>query len=252
MLYLGDTSLTTAACYLAGVMHHAGFSFTYRPSSHVLRADDLQAAGKLLILSDYPASRVSPALMQQIVEQHQYGMNLLMIGGWESFQGLDGKWQGTPVGDLLPVIMQPTDDRMNVDGPAFVRCHGNHAITRDLPWDSRPPLIGGFNRVTAKQDAHTLLSVDLNTACRTPTGMELQLQSTHPLLVVREQGPGRIACLMTDLAPHWVGPLVDWGPGRVASQAPEAEAIEVGDCYARFIGQLINWLREEFLQFRAP
>ena len=44
MLYLGDTSLSTAACYLAGVLHRAGYTFEYRPSDHQLNSADLAAA----------------------------------------------------------------------------------------------------------------------------------------------------------------------------------------------------------------
>ena len=47
--------------------------------------------------------------------------------------------------------------------------------------------------------------------------------------MVGEFGRGRTAALATDVAPHWVGPLVDWGVPRVAAQAPQANAVEVGD-----------------------
>jgi hypothetical protein len=72
---------------------------------------------------------------------------------------------------------------------------------------------------------------------------------TDPMLVIGEHGSGRVACLATDAAPHWVGPLVDWGTdndppsggGRVACQAPGGNAVEVGVCYARFLTQLLTW-----------
>ncbi|MCA9081051.1 MAG: hypothetical protein KDA58_10865 [Planctomycetaceae bacterium] len=242
MLYLGDTSLTTAASYLAGVLHRAGYAFEYRSSDHVLTPADLVAASDLLILSDYPASRISTAVQEELVRRHQAGMSLLMIGGWESFQGCGGDWAGTPLGTALPVLMQSEDDRQNVDGPAFVHCEQPHSITAGLPWAERPPLIGGYNRVVAQPDAHVLLSVERFTAKRTPQGYQLERLCTDPLLVIHEAGNARSAALTTDLAPHWVGPLVDWGPNRVQAQAPGAEAIEVGDLYAKLIQQLIAWL----------
>jgi hypothetical protein len=67
------------------------------------------------------------------------------------------------------------------------------------------------------------------------------------MLVVSESGPGRSACLATDAAPHWVGPLVDWGTEpndpntRVPCQAPAAPPVEVGQHYARFFTQLVTW-----------
>ena len=53
---------------------------------------------------------------------------------------------------------------------------------------------------------------------------------------------GRTAALATDLAPHWVGGLVDWGDGeRVVAQAPGSWPIEVGNFYAQFIANLLTW-----------
>lgn len=244
MLYLGDTSLSTAACYLAGVLHRAGYTFEYRPSDHQLNSADLAAANDLLILSDYPATRISTELQQQLVERHQQGMSLLMIGGWESFQGCDGHWRGTPLGAALPVIISPEDDRKNVDSPAFVHCEQQHPITANLPWAERPPLIGGYNKVQAAADADVLLSIHRHTAEWNGTSYSLTPTTQDPLLVVRETRHSRSAALTTDLAPHWVGPLVDWGSERVTAQHPPTEGIEVGSLYVQFIEQLVGWLCE--------
>jgi hypothetical protein len=64
----------------------------------------------------------------------------------------------------------------------------------------------------------------------------------HPLLIIGNHGHGRTAALTTDVAPHWVGPLVDWGLPRINGQAPNANAIEVGGDYARFLRQLLSWV----------
>jgi hypothetical protein len=37
---------------------------------------------------------------------------------------------------------------------------------------------------------------------------------------------------MGDVAPHWVGGLVDWGRKRISAQSKEATAVEVGEYYA--------------------
>ncbi len=242
MLYLGDTSLSTAACYLAGVLHRAGYPFEYRPSDHQLTAADLAAADNLLILSDYPAARISPELQQQLVERHRQGMSLLMIGGWESFQGCAVHWRGTLLGDVLPVIISTADDRQNLDGPAFIHCDQPHPITANLPWTGRPPLIGGYNEVQAAADAQVLLSIHRHTARWDGSHFSLTPTKHAPLLIVRDANGSRSAALTTDLAPHWVGPLVDWGPERVTAQHPDAETIEVGDLYVQLIQQLIGWL----------
>ncbi|MCA8988185.1 MAG: hypothetical protein KDA78_11110, partial [Planctomycetaceae bacterium] len=121
ILYLGDTSLSTAACYLAGCMADAGLEFDYLPSHERLTLKDLESPHSLLIISDYPAAHISPDLQEIIVQQVDAGMGLLMIGGWESFQGSDGKWAETPLARILPVTISPKDDRQNCDQPVFVR-----------------------------------------------------------------------------------------------------------------------------------
>jgi uncharacterized membrane protein len=85
--------------------------------------------------------------------------------------------------------------------------------------------------------------VDRCRARRDGDGWSVVVEATHPLLVVRDSGSGRVAALATDVAPHWVGGLVDWGEGRVTAQASGAEAIEVGDLYAKFFQQLISWTK---------
>jgi hypothetical protein len=110
-----------------------------------------------------------------------------------------------------------------------------------LPWTNRPPCIGGFNRFTAKSDALTVLEIQRFAASQNEGRFVFEPADCHPLLVVGSYGQGRVAALATDVAPHWVGGLVDWGPLRVAAQAPGGEAVEVGDLYDRFFHQLLGW-----------
>jgi hypothetical protein len=112
---------------------------------------------------------------------------------------------------------------------------------RGLPWDARPPCIGGFNRLRPKPAAQLILETQRFHAVRDGNDVRFELTGCDPLLVVGRCGRGRVAALATDVAPHWVGGLVDWGAGRVAAQAPGAEAVEVGDLYARFFCQLMAW-----------
>lgn len=244
ILYLGDTALNNAAAYLAGVLHASGWSFHYRPSDQDADAELISSPWKACVLSDYPATRLDPVLQQQIVERVRQGAGLLMIGGWESFHGLGGHWNGTPIGDILPVEMQATDDRVNCDSPVFVRPTGaEHPILRSLPWAARPPLIGGYNRFRAKSEATPLLEAVRYSATLQGPEPQLTRAGVDPLLVISRFGSGRVAALATDVAPHWVGPWVDWGTSRVQAQGPGAEAIEVGDLYAQFFRQLVEWVK---------
>jgi len=241
VLYCGDTALDNAACYLAGLLALARRTFRYVRSDESISPADRDDHWNLIVLSDYPASRLSDDDHKAIVNRVQQGAGLLMIGGWESFHGLGGNWNDTPIARLLPVEIASTDDRMNCDRPLIVRRCGRHPITEDLPWDDRPPLIGGLNRVMARPMANILLAAELWDMKRNSDELELSRQSSHVLLAVGYSGNGRTAAFASDIAPHWVGPLVDWGLPRVTAAAPGAPAIEVGAHYAKFFTKLIDW-----------
>jgi uncharacterized membrane protein len=71
-----------------------------------------------------------------------------------------------------------------------------------------------------------------------------------PLLVLGQYGNGRTAALATDVAPHWVGGLVDWGDWRVV-QDVEGSFIDVGNWYARFFRNLLVWTGQLDIRFDA-
>ena len=241
VLYLGDTSLQGAAAYLAGLIHRAGWALDYVPSHLPANAGLFALPRSLYVLSDYPASRLSPPLQQRLVQAVAAGSGLLMIGGWESYHGCGGDWDQSAVAAALPVEISRTDDRVNCDQPALVRYVQDHPAVEGLPWISRPPCIGGFNRFRSKADSQLILETQRFRAIRDGEDFRFKPVGSDPLLVVGTHGQGRVAALATDVAPHWVGGLVDWGEGRVAAQAPGAEAVEVGDLYAQFFQQLLAW-----------
>lgn len=246
ILYLGDTHLKDAAAYLAGLMHAWGWAFEYVPSDQPASAELFNATRSLFVISDYPAARMSTAIQQRLLSQVSAGAGLIMIGGWESFHGLGGDWDGTEIGNALPVLIAAEDDRMNCDQPVLVRKICEHPAVADLPWGSRPPVIGGFNRIVSKPEAVVLLQAQRFAVHQQSGNYTFQEQDQHHLLVVGEHGAGRTAALATDVAPHWVGPLVDWGLPRVATQAPGANGIEVGGHYATFLRQLLSWVGRSF------
>lgn len=242
ILYFGDTHLKDAAAYLAGVMDHCGWTFDYVPSDAKPASDQWNSNYGLYILSDYPAAQLRDEDQHRLLAQVAAGAGLLMIGGWESFHGLGGDWDGTAISDVLPVEISSDDDRRNCDQPVLVRQVKPHPITQGLLWEDRPPVIGGFNQVQAKANAEVILEACVFDAKhQTAAEFSFQLAETWPLLVLGQHGNGRVATLQTDVAPHWVGPLVDWGPNRVTAQAPHANEIEVGSSYAQFLKQLLEW-----------
>ena len=157
-LYLGDTKLDQAASYLAGVLAYYDVSFDYLASDERFESSLLNNSYKAIIISDYPAANFSEAQISGIVERVKNGTGLLMIGGWESFTGLDGRYNETSLKDVLPVIMQDSDDRINYSGPCLVEKNCEHEIVAGLAFGSDAPVIGGFNEFKAKQGSTTILS----------------------------------------------------------------------------------------------
>lgn len=243
ILYCGDTELTSAAAYLAGVMTHAGMAFDYVPSNVPLDAALLEVPRSLIILSDYPAAMIPLDLQDNVVDLVEAGTGLLMIGGWESYHGFGGNWDETLIGDALPVEIAKEDDRINFDQGAYLREVTATAATAGLPWRDRPPVIGGMNRFRAKPDTQTILeAVPLSSRFDAEGQLEMTTLLPIPALVFGQCEKGKTAAFASDVAPHWVGGFVDWGNERVIAQAAGAGAIEVGSGYAQFWKQLLESL----------
>jgi len=237
--YLGDDHLQGAAAYLAGIMLHHGLAFDYVPSAESPPADFASKPYAVYVISDYPSPRLGQAAMTHVAARVGQGAGLVMIGGWESYHGLLGEYDESPLAAVLPVAMQSCDDRRNFSQPCLIEKVADHAILAGLPWD-QPPGIGGINAVTAKPGAETLLVATQFSVLRTEEAYKFIPTGRNPLLVVGRHGAGRVAALATDVAPHWVGGLVDWGDQRIA-QDLGGGMIEVGNWYARFFRNLVAW-----------
>ncbi len=242
VLYLGDTKLTAAAAYLAGVMCAHNIDFDYLPSDEKFVPSLLSGDCRAVILSDYPAQNFSAEQLDALVEKAADGMGLLMIGGWESFTGSGGDYNDTILTEVLPVVMQDRDDRVNCAQPCLIEKAKDHEILGSLPFEQCPPCVGGFNRFAAKPDAGTiLLARRFNVSCQAGDFTFTPQEDPDPLLVVGSYGQARACALATDVAPHWVGGLIDWGDSRLKAQAPAADPIEVGNWYATFLANMVKW-----------
>jgi uncharacterized membrane protein len=189
-------------------------------SDFPLALEDLQAFDAV-VLSDLGANtlllhpevwlhgRPVANRLQLLRSYVEAGGGLAMIGGYFSFQGINGaaRWHRTPVEAVLPVTCLAVDDRLEVpEGFAAERTGTDHPILEGL--DGEWPLLLGLNEVTAKPEATLLL--------RTPAA-----QGGHPLLAVGAYGKGRTLAWTSDIGPHWLPqPFVDWpGYGRLWRQA---------------------------------
>ena len=243
VLYLGDTSYDMAASYLSLVMYHAGITHDYISSKEPLTRVHLNKVYKLYVFSDYPASQLSAEASTTVLANVYNGAGLLMIGGWESYQGNGGGYHGTSLAEALPVRVSKSDDRVNSADPCcIVRC-SDHPAIENLDF-SRPPTIAGYNAIEADEGADVALEV-VRYATLSVRDMfapiSFEVKSRDPYLVFGAYGSGRTAALSSDLAPHWVGGFVDWGDERICI-AHDGREVEVGNNYVQFATDLIRWL----------
>jgi hypothetical protein len=237
--YLGDDGLDGAAAYLGGIMRHYGLTFDHVPTSESPPADFVSRSYALYVVSDYPAATFGQAAMSHVARCVGQGSGLAMFGGWISYHGQQGEYQASPLADVLPVAMRQSDDRRNAAQPCLVNKTAEHPILEGLPWDE-PPGIGGFNAFDAKPGSQTILTSVRFGVRRSSGEFRFVRGEESPLLVVGRHGQGRVAALATDVAPHWVGGLVDWGTRRI-TQEIGGGTVEIGNFYAEFFRNLLLW-----------
>lgn len=207
----GASAYTTAgyeegAEQLISELRGRGVQVSYLPNHAVVErfpytADELAASYDVVVLSDLPADSLllphavfvqgerRPNRARTIGEFVAGGGGLLMIGGYMSFAGFEGRarYGATPLADTLPVTMARHDDRMETPEGVVPAVVGAHPVLNGLP-DEWPYFLG-YNQVAAKPGASTVLAI-----------------GDDPLLVLGEHGSGRVAAFTSDCSPHWGSP----------------------------------------------
>ncbi|AFL51025.1 putative membrane protein [Sinorhizobium fredii] len=166
---------------------------------------DIGANSLLLPPEVWLHSRTVPNRLKLIKAWVEKGGALLMVGGYFSFQGIDGKarWRRTPVEDALPVTCLPYDDRVEIpEGAVADIIKPEHPVMAGLTGNW--PLLLGVNEVGVRDGAEVI--------ARLPED-----QGGHPLLVLGSYGKGRTAAWTSDIGPHWLSPaFCEWeGYGRL-------------------------------------
>ena len=152
---------------------------------------DIGANSLLLAPATFERSEAAPNRLTSVEQYVRDGGGLLMIGGYLSFAGIDGKarYHDTPVEAALPVLISATDDRVErPSGAAPQPVASGHPVLRDVPDGAWPDLLG-YNRVTARPEAEVLARC-----------------GDDPLIVCWEYHAGRSAVFTSDCAPHWAPP----------------------------------------------
>jgi uncharacterized membrane protein len=197
--------------WLREALVSGGWDFHHMPA-HVAARDFPSTAGALsdydcVILSDIGTNSllIHPetfsrfkSLPNRLVAIRDYvanGGGLIMVGGYMTFQGIDGKarYHGTPVEEALPVTISAFDDRAETpEGASPEVTIADHPIVAGLP--ARWPNLLGYNRIDAKPSAATVARV-----------------GADPLIVAGAFGKGRGVAFASDCGPHWAPPaFVEW------------------------------------------
>jgi len=216
---------TEAGEYLEAALETNGIDTTHQPC-HVAATEfpgsrEALDAYDVVILSDIGYNTLAippetfsdgtrrPNRLQLIHEYVRDGGGLLMVGGYLSFQGINGRanYAGTAIEEALPVTMDRGDDRVErPDGAYPDVVAADHPVVSGL--DPDWPDFLGYNRLAVDDDADELVRID-----------------GDPLLAVGTRGEGRSAAFASDCAPHW-GPteFVEW------------------DSYPRLWADTVRWL----------
>jgi uncharacterized membrane protein len=156
---------------------------------------DVGANSFLLSDETFLRSEVTTNRLLEIGEYVAAGGGLVMVGGYLSFAGIDGRarYASSPLADVLPVEMLDHDDRVEVpQGVVPEVTAAGHAAIGGVSEDW--PRLLGYNRFRAKEEATVVATV-----------------GDDPLLVVGPYGQGRTAAFASDCAPHWAPPeFVEW------------------------------------------
>lgn len=157
-------------------------------------ANSFLLTDETFLRSERTANRL--AVLAEYVER---GGGLVMVGGYMSFAGIDGRarFGRSPLAAVLPVEMLDHDDRMEVPEGLLPSVDApDHAVLGGTPADW--PFLLGYNKVIPKPDSTVVARCE-----------------GDPLLVVGQAGAGRTVAFMSDLAPHWAPPeFLNWAHYR--------------------------------------
>ena len=145
------------------------------------------------------------------------GGGLMMIGGYFSFQGINGaaRWHKTPVEQALPVSCLPFDDRVEVpEGFSAELVEPGHPVLEGL--SGQWPLLLGVNEVELKTEGRAPGQAPGRGRWSPAPGRRHARQGPHPCLDIRHR-PALGARRFRGLG--WLCPPLAPGSGLVDSDA---------------------------------
>lgn len=197
--------------WFKAAMESGGIDFEFMPSHEATENFPLTLEGlqkyDVVILSDigsnsllltnktFVKSDVTLNRLSLIEEYVKLGGGFAMIGGYMSFQGIDGKakYKDTPIEEILPVTMFHHDDRQeSPEGITIKISSSDHPVLDGI--NASWPHFLGYNKLIPK-----------------PTATVVANHNEYAFIATQEHGKGRTLSFASDCAPHW-GPkeFVNW------------------------------------------
>lgn len=195
-----STKYEEGATYLLSCLREQGIEVTYMPAHEIQvrfpkSLEELKAYDAIVI-SDVGANtfllqnptfyqmEIIPNALDHIQQFVAEGGGLLMVGGYLTFMGIEGKanYANTVLSDVLPVVMQQGDDRVEMPQGFAPTVTQTHPLVDFGEW----PRLLGYNKLAAKPEAKVLLG-----------------HQEDAILTVGTFGEGKTAAFASDCSPHW-------------------------------------------------
>jgi uncharacterized membrane protein len=124
------------------------------------------------------------------------GKGLMMLGGWYSFTGENGKggWGRTFFRDVLPVKCLDFEDLVESTEGYYPEVTEEGKSVFGKSFKNIPPILG-YNQTLPIPEGQVLINVK---------------ETGDPLVAVRKVGKGSVLAYTSDPAPHWALNLVYW------------------------------------------
>ncbi|MCG8480537.1 MAG: glutamine amidotransferase, partial [Spirochaetales bacterium] len=175
----------------------------------VIILSDIGANTVLLHPDTWIHGKTVPNRLQLLADWVRAGGAVAMCGGYLSFSGIYGsaRFAGTPIEQVLPVVIERYDDRVETPQGARVKVvKPDHPVVAAVPADW--PVLLGYNEVTVRDEADLVAEID-----------------GRPFIATMQPGKGRSLVWTSDIGPHWCPmPFITWSG------------------YSTFWQQAIRWL----------
>ncbi|MDI9491241.1 MAG: cytoplasmic protein [Clostridiaceae bacterium] len=191
--------------WLKDALINSGYEVSYLPNHEVVNGMPSTVEGlseyDLIILSDVGANTLmmpdrsfqeslpTPDRCNAIKEYVEHGGSLVLVGGFMSFTGIEGKarYGMTPIADILPVDLLTYDDRVEISSGIVPMIKNiDHPIFKNMSSNWKSYFIG-YNK--------TIENITKGEVLATING--------DPFIAVSEINKGKVVVFTSDCAPHW-------------------------------------------------